>query len=473
MYPQVLLITALSALPIPQESIRLEAEEAQLVGVAAENARPGFSGKGYVTGFDKEGDRITFTVRAKAGLYAVKVGYSAPHGEKGYDLNVNGGRISGMFPPTASAFASVFAGKVELKAGENTLVLEKGWGYFDIDYLELTPARPAPPPQKPPLTLADRQATPKTRALMRYLVDLYGDKTLSGQYGEEDSDYILRTTGRAPAIFGGDFMDYSPSRIAYGANPEGLTERFIRRARAGHILTLMWHWNAPSGLRDKTYTDSRGQTIDARWYKGFYTNATTFDVQRALADPRSEDYRLILRDIDAIAAQLRKLANADIPVLWRPLHEADGRWFWWGAKGSEPFRKLWRLMFDRLTRYHGLHNLIWVYTGFPSEWYPGDDLVDIIGMDSYPGDPGDPLSGTWESLQQTLNGRKLLALTEFGGVPDIEKMLRFGVRWSFFLPWVGDLGPRKMSASELKRIFSQDRVITLEELPAKLRAHSP
>ena len=96
-------------------------------------------------------------------------------------------------------------------------------------------------------------------------------------------------------------------------------------------------------------------------------------MQKALADPNSADYKLLLRDMDAIAVQLQKFSDAGVPVLWRPLHEAEGGWFWWGAKGPEPFKKLWRLMYDRFTNVHHLHNLIWVdCSGTNPDWYPGD-----------------------------------------------------------------------------------------------------
>ena len=95
----------------------------------------------------------------------------------------------------------------------------------------------------------------------------------------------------------------------------------------------------------------------------------------------------MIRDIDAIAVELTKLRDAHVPVLWRPLHEAEGGWFWWGAQGPKNYVRLYRLLYDRLTKVHKLDNLIWVYTsGGKPEWYPGDDVVDIIGADAYPDD---------------------------------------------------------------------------------------
>ena len=165
--------------------------------------------------------------------------------------------------------------------------------------------------------------------------------------------------------------------------------------------------------------------------------------------------------MDAIAVQLQKFQAAHVPVLWRPLHEAQGGWFWWGAKGPEPFKKLWRLIHDRLVNVHGLHNLIWVdCSGLDPKWYPGDDVVDVIGIDAYPSDPADPLDNTWDTLGTQYGGRKLIALTEFGGVPDIAHAQQHGVRWAYFVSWTGDLGPHKMTPPELKRLYNEPAVGT-------------
>jgi len=457
-----ILVLGLTLRLAPTQKIHLEAEDAMRVETTVSTHRRGYSGSGYVVGFDHEGARIEFPVQAKAGLYEVRIRYSSPFGEKGYILAVNKERFSGMFARTGDVFSTCNAGKVELTEGPNTVAIERGWGYYDIDYIDLIPTSVDSPLRKPPKTLVDHRASPGAQVLMDYLVSLYGFKTLSGQYEPSDSAYVRAQTGKSPAILGGDFMDYSPSRLPFGSMPNDLTEQMIKSAQEGSVITMVWHWNAPDGLLNKTYVDERGNTIDAMWYKGFYTNATTFDVERALDSPDSEAYRLLLRDIDAIAVQLKKFADAGIPVLWRPLHEAEGKWFWWGAKGPEPFIRLWRLMFDRLTQTHGLHNLIWVYTGTDPAWYPGNAYVDVVGIDAYPSDPGDPLSSEWEALKRRFDGKKLLALTEFGGVPDVPKMRRFGVRWAYFVSWSGT--PQNAPSGALTRGYHSDAVVNRDAL---------
>lgn len=448
--------------PTAHGAIHLEAADAVLTGSTLQTSRTGFSGKGYVGDFVPAGSKAVWTIpNAKAGLYAVKIRYSAAS-DKGYDLSVNGKTASNMLTGTGDRFETADGGKVELAAGSNTVEIRRGWGYYAINELDFVPTGPEPHLPAPAVKLSDPQATPAARALMQILAGDYGTKTLSGQINDPDTHYIQSVTGRVPAIMGGDLIEYSPTRLAHGSDPKGETERLIAASKAGQTVTLLWHWNAPADLIDqKSFVGADGKTVDASWYFGFYTKGTTFDVQKALADPNSADYKLLLSNIDTIAVQLQKLSDAGVPVLWRPLHEAQGGWFWWGAKGPAPFKQLWRLMYNRLTITHHLHNLIWVYcAGTDPAWYPGDDVVDIVGIDAYPSDPSDPLVGDWETLAKQHGTKKMLALTEYGGVPDVAEMERYGVRWSYFVSWQGDLGPHKVSQADLIRIYHDPAVGT-------------
>lgn len=440
----------------PAANILLEAENGTLTGTSVTTAVVGYSGSGYVTGFDSTGDNVRWTFSASNGLYNLRIRFRSPYGEKGFDATLNGATTSGMFPPSA-AFAIFDAGLVELTNGNNTLEIGGGWNYYEIDRADLLFTNAPPPPLPVPATLANPQATFAARMLMEDLVKDYGRITWSGQHETNDAWYVLNTSGRKPLIISGDLMDYSPSRVQFQGLPPNYTERMIAEERAGHVQALCWHWNAPTNL-----INVPGQ----EWWRGFYSDATTFDVSAALANTNSPEYALLLRDMDAIAVQLKKFSSNNIPVLWRPLHESEGGWFWWGAKGPAPFQQLWRLLYQRLTTHHGLHNLLWVLTSEDPAWYPGDDVVDILGVDAYPTDKSDALSGRWQALQTRFNGKKLLALTEFGGVPDIERMQRFGVWWSWFAPWTGTYGPTAMPTATVVRIYQSPGVFTLDEANA-------
>lgn len=240
----------------------------------------------------------------------------------------------------------------------------------------------------------------------------------------------------------------------------------IQWGREGGIVTFCWHWNAPKDLID--------QGPDRFWHSGFYTNATTFDLEEAMNDPSSEAYRLLVRDIDVISGLLKRLQDEDIPVLWRPLHEASGAWFWWGAKGPEPYIKLWKLMYDRMTRHHRLNHLIWVWNGQHRDWYPGDEYIDIIGEDVY--GPARDYSSQAERFNKAISynteANKIVALSENGPVPDPDRLLQDGIPWAWFCTWYGDFIWKKDQDSEeyteafmLNKMYNHPYVITKELLP--------
>ena len=315
-------------------------------------------------------------------------------------------------------------------------------------------------PIKPANQLVDGQATLSTKRLFAYLVDQYGRKVISGQ--QDDVDYVLEKTGKEPAIGAFDLIDYSPSRVQFGTKPVRSSEDCIKWAKKGEgrgIISLCWHWNAP--------TDLINQSPDKLWWSGFYTKATTFDLSAALADKQGERYQLLLRDIDAIATQLKKFQDVDVPVLWRPLHEAPGGWFWWGAKGAGPFKELWQILYDRLTNYHQLHNLIWVYTGTDTvnaDWYPGDQYVDVVGLDIY-ADPTASLTNNWTSTQARFNGKKLVTLSETGNLPKPDTIRGLNTWWSWFAVWTGTDWIKKQPLDQLKAVYTDTDVITRDELP--------
>jgi mannan endo-1,4-beta-mannosidase len=450
---------------------RFEAEQGSLTGLNVASS----AGTSYVTGFDNDADRLSIQANVPDGLYELWVRYQSPFSWKGYGVQVDGERGNGGFDSSGTQFRLDRAGVFNLTGATNTLQIYKDWGFYNVDYLELRPATIAPPAPVAPV-LSDPRAGNRAQHLMNYLTSIYGSKTLAGQQsllGQNgafpSSDYLSESGGLVPAVRGSDFMDYSPSRRAFGANPNNETERIMNWAKqTGGIPTMSWHWNAPADLINKPGKE---------WWRGFYADATNFDLQAALANPGSEKYNLLLRDIDAIAVELKKFQTIGIPVLWRPLHEAQGSgggtWFWWSEGGPQSFVQLWRLMHDRLTNVHDLHNLIWVYTSTPANedfrnWYPGDDVVDIIGPDIYT-DRTSSMSGQWYDLLDQYDGEKMIALTETGTLPDPTLFDDRGVHWSWFLPWSvdsSDIGiVPNYTPAQIQAVLGHDDVITLNELP--------
>lgn len=448
--------------------IRLEAEDGELAGVAVETLAPGFEGRGYVAGFDAADDAVSWTFAAPAGSYRLVIRHRTEGGGgKGFEARVNDTGVTGHFSGRED-FGPHRSDLVFLRDGENTLRIGGGWNHYEIDLVTLEPEPVPAPPAPVPAVPVNPRASESARRLLATLAGRYGKATFSGQQETDEFAFLSAASGRTPAVFSGDLIEYTPSRLQFGSRPGDYTERVVALARQGHLISLCWHWNAPAGLLD---------TPERRWWSGFYANATTFDFAAALADPEGADHALLLRDIDAVAAQLKKLQDADVPVLWRPLHESEGGWFWWGAKGPQPFKQLWRLTYDRLVRHHGLNNLVWVLTSEDPAWYPGDDVVDIVGVDAYPPTQTDALVTRWENLRARFDGKKLVALTEFGGVPDIEKMQARGVWWSYFASWSGEThGPRISPVEQVARVYRSPSVLNLEDIaprPATLADNAP
>ncbi|WP_164515038.1 glycosyl hydrolase [Paenibacillus lentus] len=460
-----------------------------------------YDGEGYISYFFDEIANATepigsatFTVdAAEAGLYELSLGYYIPegYGDKVTSIQINGagtGELTLDAPAAGTVRAEKMVSKVLLDAGSNTIQIMRGWGYYGIEHIRLEPANAPASSNKLGAenssmsgedsirnsgrgysgeahktdTLTNPEVTAEARALMDYLVSQYGKKIISGQQTLEDVEWIKEQTGKYPAIFSTDLMDYSPSRVANGASSTEV-EKMIEWSKRGGIVSLCWHWNAPKGIG--------GNEPGNEWWRGFYTDFTTFDVEYALTHPDSEDYQLLIRDIDAIAVQLKRLQDANVPVLWRPLHEAEGAWFWWGAKGPEPTKQLYRLMYDRLTHEHKLNNLIWVWNSERKDWYPGDDVVDIVSLDIYnPAGDYNPSIAKYEALVSLVNNKKLVALAENGPIPDPDILQEYGADWSFFSTWTGEYirDGKTNTIDHLKKVYQHDYVITLDELPANL-----
>lgn len=457
-YPVFCLLFTTSAISLAQT---IEAETAILSGTQISAQRPGYSGSGYVTGFDADGDKITMTVHAAKGVYDLYVRYASPSGDKFNFIYVNNENTGSVAFPLSTSFTETKVGKLFLKQGDNTIAIIKDWGYFDADNIRLEPSE-ASDIHPIAADLVTPAPSEKADSLYDLLAHLYGKVILSGQYGgTTEFDHIKNISGKTPVMRGFDLIDYSPSRMEHGASSTE-TEKAIAWSNQRGIVTFCWHWNAPKDLIDQP-----GQ----EWWRGFYTDATTFDVTKAMNDETSEEYTLILRDIDAIAVQLKKLQDAKVPVLWRPMHEAEGKWFWWGAKGAEPCKWLWKLLFDRLVNHHQINNLIWIWTstGTPDAltWYPGDDYVDVIGADIYL--PAGAYSSnfiTFDNIAALYEGRKMITLSENGPIPDPESLCTEGAAWSWFCTWSGNFITDGVANSNahINQVFNHEYVITLDEI---------
>jgi mannan endo-1,4-beta-mannosidase len=452
----------------------IEAETAETTGkVKTESTKHGFSGTGYLIGIEGPSDTVTFTVGVPGnGAYDLNFISASYSGYKENNVLVDGEAI-GVAKVEGEDFTDSVLVRAYLTAGEHRITMTKSWGWIYLDALKVTASAPADETiYEVSSGLVDPEATDRTKRLMQYLTDVYGDYILSGQYGDRGIDgsefkAIHNLTGEYPAILGLDFIEYTPSRVAHGSVGKDVVyaKKFDE---AGGIVTFCWHWNAP-----EPYLPDTGSQP---WWSGFYTKAATIDLKKIMNGEDPEGYELLLRDIDAIAEQLKLLQEADIPILWRPLHEASGGWFWWGASGPEAYIKLYQLLFDRLVHYHDIHNLIWVWNGQNKDWYPGDGYVDIVGTDIYPGERvySSQVSRFNELAEWNGDSKRIIALTENGCLFDPDLAFRDNAKWAYFGTWEGEflvlngtytISEKYTRKDMIKKVYTHDKVITLDELP--------
>lgn len=446
-----------------------EAEEAVMTGnVRVETGSTGYSGTGYATGFEEDGDTCVFRVQiSEEGFYDLNF-YSASTDYKENHVSVDGDSMGSIVTDTKSFEVSTMS-RVYLTEGEHDVAVAKYWGWIDLDRLEIVTAQPIDSAiYEVSAKLCNENATDETKRLMSYLCDNYGTNILSGQYcdtGEFGKEFqvIKKATGKTPAVLGLDFIEYSPSRVENGSSSKA-TEFAIQHWKNGGIVTFCWHWNAPT------------KYLTGQWYSGFYNDYTNIDLAKIMNGQDEEGYELLMQDIDAIAGQLKILQDAGVPILWRPLHEAAGGWFWWGAAGADAYKQLYVLLYDKLTNEYGLNNLIWLWNGQDAEWYPGDEYVDIIGEDIYPGEHvyTSQVNKYMEAVNYT-SPAKMVVMSENGCVFDPDLAIRDGAMWGFWCTWGGEFTAKNTAIftysdqyteeDALKRFYENEAVITLDEIP--------
>lgn len=451
----------LSASRVLAAPVTYEAENGILNGTAVATSLAGYSGTGYVNGFDTTGDSASVSINiSTAGLYRITLRFAAPWGAKYNKFYVDSQFQSSVYFPSSSSFTSLSIGSTWLDEGTHILEIRSDWGWIYLDNFAVEADN------RPPLTTSKTPVNPNasvaTKNLMCYLADHYGKDIIAGQSGSSQSAWIQTNTGKLPALNGFDMEYYSSIPIQEGITTSSDTSDAINWGQQGGIVEFQWHWISPSGLYD---------TSGCEWWRGFYTECTSFDIQYAMSHPGSTDYNLIIHDLDLIANQLKKLRDAGVTVLWRPLHEAEGSWFWWGAKGAMPLKQLYWLMYDRFTNYHGLNNLIWVWTTTNStnalNWYPGDAYVDIVGNDNYAsnGDYG-PSTLLFYQLVDLYASKKMVAMTENGPIPDPTLLKQQKAGWRWFNTWYDFVSDGTTnSVSHVKDVYSNDYVITKDKLP--------
>lgn len=300
-----------------------------------------------------------------------------------------------------------------------------------------------------------RPANPKlsgpARAVLQRLYDQQGRGILTGQHEHLEAPYsysndIKKLTGVYPAVKGVEFGGIT------GQTPEQLAA--FRRG----VVAACKEWHAGGGIVTANYHVAY-PGAPLTWE--MVQRATTQGEFEQIVTPGSVQYDNLIADLDSVAVYLLQLRDAGIPVLWRPYHEMNGGWFWWGKKNN--FATLWEIMFDRFTNYHGLNNLLWVWSpNAPNQWsdavkdyYPGHNRVDVLGSDIY---GGDYKADHYTELLQVGQG-KLMAITECEVLPDIDRLRTRQPLWSWFMAW-GKLLAEKNAPTAIKAVYADAYAIS-------------
>ncbi len=303
----------------------------------------------------------------------------------------------------------------------------------------------------------NKNATAEARKLLELLYSIKGNKIIAGHHNYIDKPdmfihRIKELTGRSPEIWGCDFINYYKNGEA-----EKIVQEAYKKYKEGYIITLMWHAGRPQDDPPFGWKESiQAKLTDEQW-KELITRGTKL-------------HNRCLAQMDIVAGYLKELQQMGVPILWRPYHELNGVWFWWGnRKGAQGSAALYKMMFDRFVNYHKLNNLIWVWnTNAPrqlvndeaydyEDFFPGLDYVDVLATDIY---HNDYRQNHHDELFRLGQG-KIISLGEVGEMPSPEILDRQPM-WTWFMEWA-DFVDTHNSPQQVMALYGYHRILTFED----------
>lgn len=305
----------------------------------------------------------------------------------------------------------------------------------------------------------------EARALLLDLEGISGRRILSGQheYPGELRRHMARTRelagGAHPAVWGSDFGFTAGGKDGV-VHRQAVVDEAIRQWDQGSLVTLMWHACRPVDEEPCGWKESVQADLSEEEWNDLLTPGTTVH-ERWKAQ------------VDVVASYLKQLQAKRVPVLWRPYHEMNGGWFWWGHKrGERGYAALWRMLHERLHGVHGLDNLVWVWNANAphssaepyASYHPGAAFVDILAADVYGGD----FRQSHHDELKALAAGKVIALGEVGRVPSPE-VLAAQPHWAWFMIWAG-FQDGENTPEAIRALFGAERVLNLGEFDRPARA---
>jgi mannan endo-1,4-beta-mannosidase len=331
-------------------------------------------------------------------------------------------------------------------------------------------------------------AAPEAVELLKLIYSISGKHTLTGQHNypntkDKYTRLAIRNWGKIPAIYGQD-MGFAKAgdQDSYLARPDIVAE-CKRQYALGSIVTICWHAVPPTADEPVTFRPRR--LVAQRPSGPGPAPEKLASVQGKLTDeqfkdvltPGTELYQHWCVQVDAVAGFLRQLQEARVPVLWRPYHEMNGDWFWWGGRrGEYSTARLYRQIFDRYVNYHKLTGLVWIWSVDRPEredrkfadYYPGAEYFDVASLDVY----GEFKQSYYEDLLKVAAG-KPLTLAEVGQAPTIEVLAK-QPGWIWWMVWAGMGGGRRggEGPNPIQALVNDPRSWSLSD-PGYLQAITP
>jgi mannan endo-1,4-beta-mannosidase len=310
-------------------------------------------------------------------------------------------------------------------------------------------------------------ASPEAKALLQLYNNISGKYTLTGQHNYPDTKnrntrFVKEYTGETPVIWSSDFgFAAKGDKDSYLARPD-IVKEAIRQHKKGSIITLCWHAVPPTANEPVTFQTKGKKDPEAL---ASVQGMLMEEQYKELLTPGTRLYKKWAAQVDTIAYYLKQLQDAKVPVLWRPYHEMNGDWFWWGGRvGENSTADIYRQLFDRMVNYHKLNNLVWVWNvdrpNKPirqfSNFYPGNDYLDILSLDVYGSDFN---QAYYDSLVSLSHGKPVL-FGEVGNPPSLD-VYKTQPKWASWVIWAGMA--RNTSKKQYAEFYNSERMLTLDD----------
>jgi len=449
----------------------------------------GYNGTGFICLGSGDYATISVTVPSsqhyKIGLRICSTGAKAAiltgaeeKTDDGGNVTLSGGTTwGGIYVDESVMFNYFYLDSIYLNKGENRITIKvlSGVAYIDDISLENTESVPE-------LAYAisngcvNKSSTDITKSVKKYLADVYGNKVLTGQFctsgTNTEINAIYMDTGRYSAIRCADIGIFTEYYTGSDKNNNDEIDTAIKWWENGGLVSYSWYWYAPSEGDPHIFSDMTSFKLSNAVTESDVAvlDAETLSLYEQTGKISRECYDII-RDIDIVASKLKLLSSKDVPVIFRPLPEAGNGWYWWG-ENAESYLWLYKLIYRRMTEFHSLNNLIWVWDGESAGYYPSDDYVDVVGMDMYSDSDISGNSRMIDAIRYTIK-TKACALTECGKIPNPDYIKRDNAYWLWFALWKGDyivnsdgsISYEHCSKKDLDYAYNNELFITLDELP--------